>query len=258
MVLVVAVVGKPHGLRGEVTLDVRTDSPELRFAAGQVLTAEPGGQTLTVAAAREHQGRWVVRFAEVSDRTGAEQLRGASLLAPATNFDDDDDAWYAHELVDMQAQLADGTAVGKIIGVEHGAAQDLLVLRESDGTQTWIPFVHAIVPHIDKDKGVVTLDPPGGLLASDKANLVVSDETSGDHLERIGGQEPVDEGSVAPVETEVKHQTPISNMAEHRAEEAYQQAAPLAPEPGEKMAGEIIGTMPAEDVEAHRHGETSE
>lgn len=171
-------VGRAHGLRGDVTLQLRTDDPEARFAPGQVVHTDPDHGTLTVASARNNQGNWTVRFNEVTDRNGAEALRNVLLVVDGQDSDEDD-AWYSHELVGMRAQLRDGTDVGEIVGIEHGAAQDLLVLLEPGGQRTLVPFVHAIVPEVDADNRVVTLAPPGGLLAADAANLVVSsDETS--------------------------------------------------------------------------------
>ena len=69
--------------------------------------------------------------------------------------------------------------LGEIIGLEHLPAHDMLVLREPDGTRTLVPFVRVIVPVVDVAGGRVVLDPPGGLLASDAENLVISEETIG-------------------------------------------------------------------------------
>ncbi len=185
MQLVVAVVGRAHGLRGEVQLDVRTDRPERRLVPGAVLGTDRG-PGLVVESAREHQGRWSVRFAGVEDRTSAEALRGVTLLTDDEDADEpEDDAWYPYELAGLRAELTDGTAVGEVIGLEHAPAHDLLVLRENGGQRTLVPFVRAIVPVVDVPGGRVVLDPPGGLLARDADRLVVSPET---------GQVPDDEG----------------------------------------------------------------
>ena len=185
MQLTVARIGRAHGLRGEVALDVRTDDPAARFAAGAVLPTEPAERgPLTVVRTREQQGRWYVTFAEAPDRTAAEALRGVELLVDVDDADagadDDEDAWYPHELAGLRAEHVDGRVLGEVVGLEHLPAQDALVLREPDGARTLVPFVRAIVPVVDVAGGRVVLDPPGGLLASDAANLVVSDETRGE------------------------------------------------------------------------------
>jgi len=178
MQLTVARIGRAHGLRGEVALDLRTDAPEERLAAGAVLSTEPASAgPLTVVRTRIQQGRWYVTFAQVTDRTAAEGLRGVELVVDATDDEsDDDDAWYPHELAGLRVEHVDGRVLGEVVALEHAPAHDLLVVRETGGARTSVPFVRAIVPVVDVDGGRVVLDPPGGLLASDAANLVVSDD----------------------------------------------------------------------------------
>src|SRR3954452_3533209 len=85
--VVVGRIGKPHGLRGEVTIDVRTDEPDRRFTAGAVLRAEPprasasGLTRLTVVSTRWHSSRLLATFTEIPDRTAAEAARGTLLHA---------------------------------------------------------------------------------------------------------------------------------------------------------------------------------
>lgn len=179
MQLTVARIGRAHGLRGEVALDLRTDTPEDRLAVGTVLQTVPASAgPLTVERTRVQQGRWHVAFAEVDGRDAAEALRGVELVVES-DASDEEDAWYPHELAGLRAEHVDGRVLGEIVGLEHLPAHDMLVLREPTGERTLVPFVRAIVPVVDVPGGRVVLDPPGGLLASDVENLVVSDETSG-------------------------------------------------------------------------------
>ena len=178
MQLTVARVGRAHGLKGEVALDVRTDAPEERLAIGCVLRTDPVSVgPLTVTAARVHQGRWLVTFAEVADRTAAEALQGVELVVDAETSDEED-AWYPHELEGLRAELEDGTVVGEVVALEHLPAQDALVVRETglaDGgeARTLVPFVREIVPVVDVAGGRVVLTPPGRLLARDAASAEV-------------------------------------------------------------------------------------
>ena len=145
---------------------------------------------LTVTSNRIQNGRWHVTFAELTDRTAAEGARGIELVIDA-DASDEDDAWYPHELNGLRAELPDGTVVGTIIGLEHLPASDMLVLRETDGTRTLVPFLRLMVPVVDVPGGKVVLDPPGGLLARDAANLEVAlpegtenDDAAGDAGDR--------------------------------------------------------------------------
>ncbi|MEQ3554839.1 ribosome maturation factor RimM [Pseudonocardia nematodicida] len=169
--VLVGVVVRVHGLRGEVVVESRTDSPGERFAPGAVLrgrrprgAAAPG--TLTVRSARAHSGRWLVLFEGVGDRNGAEELRGVQLLVPTAELaePEDPEEFHVHQLTGLRAELADGTPAGSVADVVHGPGGSLLVVRRPAGHEVLVPFVGAIVPTVDLDGGRVVLDPPDGLL----------------------------------------------------------------------------------------------
>lgn len=167
MQLTVARIGRAHGLRGEVSVELRTDIPEERLAGGAVLATEPASAgPLTVVRTRIDSGRWYVTFAEASDRDAAEALRGVELVIDA-EASDEDDAWYPHELEGLRAERPDGTPVGVVEGLEYLPAHDLLVVREPGGEVARIPFVAALVPVVDVAGGRVVIDPPYGLLAGE-------------------------------------------------------------------------------------------
>jgi len=166
--LLVGIVGRPHGLRGEVAVTVRTDSPEERFAPGAVLRArgDDAPEQLTVLNARPHSGRFLVTFAEAGDRDSAELLRGTQLLIDAAELplSDDPDTFHDHELEGLVAELADGTVVGTVREVSHAPGADLLVIAREGCGDALVPFVAAIVPTVDTTGGRVVLTPPDGLL----------------------------------------------------------------------------------------------
>jgi 16S rRNA processing protein RimM len=168
--VVVGRLGKPHGIRGEVTVDVRTDEPERRFAAGTTLRAAPPKgsasalRTLTVSRSRWHQSVLLVTFEEIGDRNAAEAARGVVLSATVSGDEspEDPDEFYDHQLVGLAAYDTDGTHLGELTGVTHGAAQDLLTIRTTDGRDALVPFVAALVPEVDVAAGrVVVADRPG-------------------------------------------------------------------------------------------------
>ncbi|TNC22518.1 ribosome maturation factor RimM [Amycolatopsis alkalitolerans] len=168
MEVVVGRIAKAHGIRGELAVDVRTDSPDERFAEGAVLAArhrDGSTRSLTVAAARAHSGRLLVRFEEVRSRDEAEQARGMLLLVDTADLPpaDDPDEFYDHELEGLRAELTDGTTVGTVREIVHAPGGELLSL-DREGRTVLVPFVRAIVPVVDVAAGRVVLDPPEGLL----------------------------------------------------------------------------------------------
>lgn len=159
-------IGKPHGIRGEVTVQLFTDDPETRFAPGSVLTAQgPAGTpaALTVTRARWNKQILVVGFEQSPDRNAAEALRGTQLFA-APDAAEEDDQWYEDDLLDLAVEV-DGQRIGTVSGLITGPAQDLLELTLQDGQEpVLVPFVEQIVPEVDTERGVVVLTPPPGLL----------------------------------------------------------------------------------------------
>ena len=165
--LVVGRIGKAHGLRGEVTVEVRTDDPETRFAPGAVLETDPPARgPLTVASGRVQGGRLVLSFAGVADRTAAEALRHTMLIVEADpdELPDDPDEFYDHQLVGLSMVTVDGREVGTVAEMLHLPTQDLFAVRRPDGREALIPFVAEFVPEVDLDRSTVVVDPPPGLL----------------------------------------------------------------------------------------------
>ncbi|MFD0691255.1 ribosome maturation factor RimM [Actinomadura fibrosa] len=163
--LVVGRIGRPHGIRGEVTIDVRTDEPDTRFAAGTVIATDPASAgPLTVERPRWHSGRLLVRFTGIDDRDAAEALRGTWLVVDPADIPPsaDPDDFHDQELVGLAVVTADGTDVGRVAEVLHHG-QDLLVVRGAGG-ETLVPFVAALVPEVDVPGGRLVIDPPPGLL----------------------------------------------------------------------------------------------
>jgi 16S rRNA processing protein RimM len=167
--LVVGRVARAHGVTGELAVDVRTDSPDRRFAvdAGVRARLRDGSvRELTVAGARPHGGRVLVRFAEVVTRDVAETLRGALLYADSADLPppQSPDEFYDHDLQGLAAVLGDGTPVGTVRQVVHVPGGELLVVERNGGGEVLVPFVRAIVPEVDLAGRRIVLDPPEGLL----------------------------------------------------------------------------------------------
>jgi 16S rRNA processing protein RimM len=170
MQVVVARIGKAHGLRGEVTVQVLTGAPDERFVPGATFVTEPPeAGPLVLRSARDNNGILLLGFEHTQDRSGAEALRGIKLLAEVLADDQDEEAWFERDLVGLKAVTVGGLQVGEVTALESRPAQDLLVLRLTDGREALVPFVAAIVPEVDIAGGRVVLDPPPGLLNLDES-----------------------------------------------------------------------------------------
>jgi 16S rRNA processing protein RimM len=174
--VVVGRIGKAHGIRGELSVEPRTDEPDRRLADGTTLRVlTPQGDpvsgdrpaALTIRSSRWHHGRLLVTFDSVADRDRAETLRGLLLAVEVdpTESPEDPEEFYDHQLVGLRVETTDGARVGELVAVVHGVAQDLLSVRDDAGVEMLVPFVSALVPEVDLDAGRVVVRDVPGLLA---------------------------------------------------------------------------------------------
>lgn len=181
MQLIVGQIFRPHGIRGEVTVDPRTDEPDARFTVGSVLVTDSSvvrrlapvpadgawqvPPTLTIESVRPHQNKLLVVFEGIYDRNLAEELKGVLLTVDSSTVlpSDDPEEFNDHQLVGLAAVDPDGTPLGEVVRVDHAPASDLLVVRQPDGRTSLVPFVLAIVPEVDLAGGRVIITAPEGL-----------------------------------------------------------------------------------------------
>jgi 16S rRNA processing protein RimM len=162
--ITVGKIGRAHGLRGDVFLEVRTDEPELRFVPGACFLT-PRGE-LVLESGRWHGARFVAKFVQASDRQGAEALRGLELRVdvPADLRPEDPEEFYDHQLRGLAAHLEGGERIGQVRDVLHLPGQDLLVL-DVDASEVLVPFVAEIVTSVDLDVGRLEIADRPGLLS---------------------------------------------------------------------------------------------
>jgi 16S rRNA processing protein RimM len=173
MLVVIGRIGRAHGIRGELNVEIRTDEPERRFAPGSTVIC--GGRPLTVESSRHHSGRLLVAFRGITDRTAAEQLHGSILEAEVDEAErpDDPEEFYDHQIVGLQVRGPDDGVVGTVTSVVHLPHQDTLVV-DADGRKVLVPFVSALVPTVDVTEGFVRLADVPGLVDPDAAESVES------------------------------------------------------------------------------------
>jgi len=163
--LVVARIGRAHGVLGEATIEVRTDQPEDRFFIGSVLATEPESfGPLTISSVRDHNGTLLLGFEGVSDRNEIEKLRNVLLLADVDiEADSTEDDFHVQQLLQCEVTTEDGAVIGKVTDVINLPGQDVLAVSYND-REVLIPFVKAIVPTVDIKNRKIVIVPPLGLL----------------------------------------------------------------------------------------------
>jgi 16S rRNA processing protein RimM len=164
--LVVGRIAKAHGISGEVSVEVRTDDPDRRFALGAMIDTDPAERgPLRVEGARWHSGRLLVRFAGIDDRTAAEGLRSTMLVVDSATCapPEESDEFWDHDLIGLSVATLDGVALGQLTDVLHPPGPDLLVITRPDGAELLVPFVAEMVPTVDMAERRIVVDPPEGL-----------------------------------------------------------------------------------------------
>jgi 16S rRNA processing protein RimM len=160
---------KAHGLKGAIKLELYTDSPNQRFAAGSVLKLQVPedsdwfGKHITVKELRWYNSSPVLFIEGIDDRDQAEGLIRAILLVdqPLDELPAEPEAWFDHQLTGLMVIRA-GIEIGSVVRVDHMPAQDLLAIKTAE-TEVLLPFIKSFVPRVDLEAGLVEITPPGGL-----------------------------------------------------------------------------------------------
>ncbi|HPG89023.1 MAG TPA: ribosome maturation factor RimM [Hyphomicrobium sp.] len=150
-----------HGIRGDVIVRTFTADPD-GIAAYGALTDKDGFNPLFIKIIRVSDKGVIARVKGVSDRNGAEALRGRELYVQRAQLPEADEAEYYHaDLIGLAAVTADGAAFGTVIAVQNYGAGDLLEIRTRDGRDSeFIPFTNACVPVVDIKAKTLTVLPP--------------------------------------------------------------------------------------------------
>lgn len=168
MQLVVARIGRAHGVRGEVTIEVRTDKPEERFIVGSLINTEPANLgPLKIASIRNHNGTLLLSFEGREDRNRAEELRNVLLVADVELSHDelDEDEFHATEIIGCSVILESGELLGEVIDILQLPSQDTLVIKRSSGAdEVLIPFVKKHVPELDLNSRKIVVKDVEGLV----------------------------------------------------------------------------------------------
>jgi 16S rRNA processing protein RimM len=174
-----------HGIRGEVKVELLTDFPE-RFSAGATLYLGPESQVrpVRIEAARPHKGMMLVKFAGVPARNAAELLRDTLLLIPeeqAMPLGEGEN--YAHDLIGLRVETAEGRALGTLVEILYTAANDVYVVRRP-GVELLIPALKEVVLTLDLGGGRMVVQLPDGL----EAPAGKQDEEIDDAAEEAAGE----------------------------------------------------------------------
>lgn len=163
-------ITSPHGLKGALKIFLLSDFPEhLPHVKKVFLLKEPDAEQaegpFDVLQIQKQKGKhYIVELQQIRSRTAAEAVNKQFIAIPQNEAPelDEEDSFYARDLIGLEARDLEGEVLGQIIHVIQ-SHQDLLVLQHN-GKEHWIPFVHEMVPEVDLHAGYVVIDVVPGLL----------------------------------------------------------------------------------------------
>lgn len=149
-----AAIAGAHGINGEVRLKLFAESIESLSRQKTVLVGE---RLLTLASVKASGGAPVLRFAEITDRSSAEALRGQLITIPREALPPLEEGEYYHaDLIGLDCASRDGMPLGQVVAVENFGAGDILEIEKPDGKRTMVPFREGIADLAD---GRIVVDP---------------------------------------------------------------------------------------------------
>lgn len=149
-----AAIAGAHGVRGEVRLKLFGEGADTLRAFS---VFEAGTRKLTLKSVRPANQGAVATFAEITDRSGAEALRGTVLTVPRSALPPlGEGEYYHHDLLGLPCVSTDGSAVGEVVAIDNFGAGDILEIARPDGKRFMVPMNERAVPAWTDDG--VTID----------------------------------------------------------------------------------------------------
>ncbi|MCB0046140.1 MAG: ribosome maturation factor RimM [Caldilineaceae bacterium] len=166
--LIVGKIVAPHGLGGELRVELHTDFPE-RFEPGMTFFVGEEPAPMVLATARPHKGHLLIRFEDVYNRDAAEALRQAWIFVPEDEAVElEEDAYFVHDLVGLTVVTDGGETLGELRDVLFTGANEVYILEPApgvnNGKEILLPAIAQVVRAIDLEAGVITVTLMDGLL----------------------------------------------------------------------------------------------
>ena len=164
--IAVGVIRKPHGVRGEASVEPWTASPD-RFGELRAVTLvspdEASTRTATIESSRAHAGRALVKFAEIGTPEEVADLRGWTIEIEESEARPlEENEYFLHDLIGLTLVDGEGQERGKVVDTEEGAGGALLNV-ERDGRRYDVPFAAEICTDIDLARKRIVVNLPEGL-----------------------------------------------------------------------------------------------
>jgi 16S rRNA processing protein RimM len=162
--LLVGILRRPHGVKGEILMTVMTDFPE-RIQPGVTLYMGEEHKPVTVASLRHHNKGLIIRFEGFTSRNDVENIRNQNLFVPAEDRPPlPEGEYYLHELIGLQVVTDEGEALGVITEMIETGANNVYVVHRDDGSDVLLPATDEVILEIDVENKIMRVHILKGLL----------------------------------------------------------------------------------------------
>jgi 16S rRNA processing protein RimM len=163
--LVIGKLRRPHGVHGEIIMDIFTDFPE-RIHPGITFYVGENHRPLVLRSCRQHQNSLLLAFEAFQNRDEVGALRNQwvyvhSVDRPSLPEGD----FYHHQILGLKVIDEKGNILGTVIEILETGANDVLVVRPTEGADILIPVVDSVVRNIDLGAGEILVQLIPGIFA---------------------------------------------------------------------------------------------
>lgn len=162
--LVVGQVVKPHGVRGEVAVEMLTDFPGRFSLLEKVYLDENDPRPVALEGVRFHKGRALLKLGGYDDRTAVEKLRGEAILVPIDQaMPLEPDQYYQEDLIGLEVWTTDEEYLGAVVEILETGANDVFVVHGDRG-EILLPAIPDVVQWIDLEENRMVVELMEGLI----------------------------------------------------------------------------------------------
>lgn len=170
--LTVGRILRPHGVRGELRVEIITDRPERLGQHAYFYLAQPDSpeavQRYPVEKSRRHKKGLLLKLAGCDDRDRADELRGMLVQVPTKEAAPLEEGEYYHfQLIGMRVETESGEWLGRVVKVLETGANDVYIVRGPRG-EVLLPAVEHVIRRLDPESKLMVVRLLPGTLAEDE------------------------------------------------------------------------------------------
>lgn len=150
--LVVGKLGKPHGIHGEIVMDIFTDFPE-RLESGISVWVGPQYKEIKITSKRPHARGMLLSFEGYRHREEVSALRNQLVYVRTVDLPQlEEGEYYHHQVLGMQVVDEDGGTLGSIVRIHETGANDVYVVQGESGAELLIPAIESVILAFDLER----------------------------------------------------------------------------------------------------------